>query len=310
MNSSPNNNEGNWSVALRVTHDAEGPRGKRLGDITVEEHSPPIAVSLPSGSAYYLLDDFNHHHQHAVLAPPPNHHQSAKSVRFSSTHRLLRKGHNVKDIIERCKTVCDNFQRHGSKRWRSEQLLLTELENEWLRQFFIQGPFHKKIHWGYWEEPIRELFQYWEKLEARTKQIILILKHASEERCGQHTSRHGKEALATIEQVKGDRNPKDVLYDSMASLLSQRAKSRDLWAKRERDPVFKRLHEDCQPIPFPVAFKSNQSSAETVMATSALPDGSSAFLTELTSYVKALGVAYESGSAKSLPEKDIIKDDN
>jgi alpha-ketoglutarate-dependent dioxygenase FTO len=302
LQKNPSIPQGDWSVALRVSHDAEGPCAKRLGDIAVQEESPPIQVELPSGSTYYLLDDFNHHHQHAVLAPPD---LSAMSVRFSSTHRLLRQGHNVQDIIARCKTTCDNFHRHGTKRWRSEQLLLTELENEWLRQFFIQGPFHKTIHWGYWERPIVGLFEYWEKLEARTRQVLLILKHASEERCG-HSSIQGKESLATVDQVKGDRSPKEGIYNSLALLLSERAKSRDLWAKRERDPVFKRLSPDCHPIPFPVSYGSLETSGNA-MATSPMPDGSSAFLTQLASNIKAWGAAFESGSAKSLPTKVLLE---
>jgi hypothetical protein len=54
-----------WSVALRVAHNSEGPEAARRGtDITPVGGTPPVAVSLPSGAAYYLLDDFNHHHQH------------------------------------------------------------------------------------------------------------------------------------------------------------------------------------------------------------------------------------------------------
>lgn len=299
LNQSPS--DGDWSVALRVTHDAEGPRGKRLGDITVEEDSPPIQIELPSGSTYYLLDDFNHHHQHAVLAPS---NQSSTSIRFSSTHRLLRKGHNVRDIIDRCKTVCDNVHKHGIKRWRSEQLLLTELENEWLRQFFIQGPFHKEIHWGYWKAPIKELFKYWEKLEARTYQILLLLKNACLERCGE-TNERSKEALATIEQLRGHRNPREAIYDSLASLLSDRAKSRDLWAKRERDPIFKRLAPDCHPILFPVAYGGKRS-VDTEMATSVMRDGTPPYLSELASNVKAWGFAYETCSSKGLLEDRLL----
>ena len=74
-----------------MQHDAEGPSaGKlKLAKGAAEEGmdaaevergvAPPIAVPLPTGSAYYLLDDFNHHHQHAVL--------TGTTARYASTHR-------------------------------------------------------------------------------------------------------------------------------------------------------------------------------------------------------------------------------
>ena len=137
--------DGTWSVALRVAHNSEGPDAKRRGtdiESTIVAETPPVAMSLPSGSAYYLLDDFNHHHQHAVLASGGD-----AGVRFSSTHRLLRESHNVYFLLERCKKVCSTFHKKGPKIWRSEQLLHTELESEWIRQFYIQGQEHYDLLW-------------------------------------------------------------------------------------------------------------------------------------------------------------------
>jgi hypothetical protein len=197
----------------------------------------------------------------------------------------------VSDILARCKTVCDNFHRHGPKRWRSEQLLLKEVESEWLRQFFIQGEEHKRLLWGYWKTPIVQLFRYWEQLERRTQQVLLLLRHASEERCGISSSvSTGKEALATIEQVHGDRSPQEAIYDNMASVLLERSKSRDLWAQRERDPAFKRMQPNCHPIPFPVVYgsspsKPNEDDDDESLGRSPLPSGSSHFLAELASQV-------------------------
>ena len=147
-----------WSIALRVAHDSEGPGSSNRGsDITssVVTNTPPIAISLPSRSAYYLLDDFNHHHQHAVLVNDNNNnithndnkHHSPAGVRFASTHRLLREGHNVYFILNRCRNACSQFHKKGPKVWRSEQLLLTEIESEWIRQFFIQGEGHRQNLW-------------------------------------------------------------------------------------------------------------------------------------------------------------------
>jgi alpha-ketoglutarate-dependent dioxygenase FTO len=93
--------DGARSVALRVAPHSEGPTASRRGtdiESSIATETPPIAVSLPSGSVYYLLVDFNHHHQHAVLA------EGDAGVRFSSTHRLLHDSHNVSYILERCKT--------------------------------------------------------------------------------------------------------------------------------------------------------------------------------------------------------------
>jgi len=169
-----------WSVALRVLHNAEGPNVSSSSfsssnvsdeiyssslqkngesDVSKSKAPPPISVSLPSGSAYYLLEDFNHHHQHAVLAENTTNANITKSaqkaklssnpgIRYSSTHRLLRQGHNVFFILNRCQTVCSNFHKKGIKVWKTEQMLLTEIEMEWLRQFFVQGTGHKDLLWS------------------------------------------------------------------------------------------------------------------------------------------------------------------
>ena len=134
-----------WSVALRVAHHAEGPESSRRGtniDACLVADTPTLSVSLPSGSTYYLLDDFNHHHQHAVVSKG-----NSQNIRFSSTHRLLRQSHNVNFILERCQKVCSLFHKKGTKIWRPEQLLLTEIESEWIRQFYIQGQQHYDLLW-------------------------------------------------------------------------------------------------------------------------------------------------------------------
>ena len=153
-----------WSIAMRVAHNSEGPLASRRGtdiDSSVVKESPSIAVSLPSRSAYYMLDDFNHHHQHAVLLKNDDIKQIKKKtpscsntnananagVRYASTHRLLREGHNVNFMLERCRKACSQFHRKGPKIWRSEQLLLLEIESEWIRQFYIQGQGHKDNLW-------------------------------------------------------------------------------------------------------------------------------------------------------------------
>ena len=297
-----NDDDGDWSIALRVTHNAEGPKAKRLSDITVDPSSPPVAVTLPSGSAYYLLDDHNHHHQHAVLAPE----DSSHSVRFSSTHRLLREGHNVEHILERCQTVCANFHRNGPKRWRAEQVLLNDIEFEWLRQFFIQGSENKMLLWGYWEGPIRRLCRYWELLENRTRQVLLTLRYASEAHCGLSGTgavdlrEKRTKALATIKEILGNRSPKSI-YDRLSAMLRERSTKRALWLERERDPVFKRMPSGCRPLTkhfvFGRATKDHQ-----YFACSELPDHEG--LADLANHVKTWGVCYENQNPRQLPQCD------
>jgi hypothetical protein len=150
-------------VALRVAPNAEGPdaathhrrrdedgeQEQEQDETTASTTAPPIAVSLPSGSAYYLLEDFNHHHQHAVLTEDhqDDHAHSNTYIRFSCTYRLLRASHNVDYVLERGFRTCRNFHKKGSKMWRSEQLLLTDMESDWIRQFYIQGQQHYNLLW-------------------------------------------------------------------------------------------------------------------------------------------------------------------
>jgi len=140
-----------WAVALRVAHDSEGPAASRRGtniDAAVVKETPVISVSMPSRSAYYLLDDFNHHHQHAVLVDNDNDHdQSTAGVRYASTHRLLRESHNVNFVLERCRCVCSQFHKKGVRVWKTEQTCLFSIESSWIRQFYIQGQGHKDNLW-------------------------------------------------------------------------------------------------------------------------------------------------------------------
>jgi len=98
-----------YKVGLRVFHDAEGPNAGKLKNSSTSgdciSDAPPVAVSLPDGHAYYLLNDFNHHHQHTVIA--------GNSHRISSTHRVGRlEGHTFDDIRAKCKNIVQ-VRRHN-----------------------------------------------------------------------------------------------------------------------------------------------------------------------------------------------------
>jgi alpha-ketoglutarate-dependent dioxygenase FTO len=255
-----------------------------------------------------MLDDSNHHHQHAVLAPDYDG-STDSSIRFSSTHRLLRVGHTVQHVLDRCETACSNFHRNGPKRWRSEQGLLNEIEFEWLRQFFIQGSENKRLLWGYWQGPILKLFEFWEKLETRTRQVVLLLQRASEHRCGlsapevsskaQRTNRI--KAMEAVHDIMGNQNAKGPLYDSLSTILEERSKKRELWLQREHDPVFKGMPRGCRPILFPVTFRGDsRDKDEHVFASSPMPSG------DVSKHIAACGIAYEKQQRKFLPTKDLF----
>jgi len=310
------NDEGKWTVGLRVAHNSEGPRASHRGtDIAIDSESPPIAVSLPSRSTYYMLEDFNHHHQHTVVAEG-----KVPGRRFSSTHRLLRESHNVAHILARCKTTCTGFHRKGPKVWRSEQLLLTEMESEWLRQFFIQGQAHCDILWHSWKEPVHELLKYWTQLEERTKQTIDWLQFGAEGQCGwdeastdgpppprserklkekRKKAREGMHELLSRGESKGGALAD--IYEPIAVLLEERATMRELWSQREKDGVFHELSRDNRPMPLPFDFMVSGSDSKPAGRGSSPLPGTADELRSLVNQLRRWGEAFESGMEEDLP---------
>lgn len=307
-----------WYVAMRVTPHCEGPMLKRKTHIesTIDKSIPPIAVSLPSGSAYYMLDDFNHHHQHAVLRSNVD----AKScIRYSCTYRLLRDSHNVDYMLQRCRSAVSHFHKKGSKLWRSEQLLLTELESEWIRQFYIQGSQHHELLWDiYWKEPMEQLLQYWSQLEHRTLQTYDLLQHAAQGKCLAASSttppppkaerklrEKQKKALVAVQglfersaSLVDSSTEATELFGSFADLLQERAEMRELWSKREQDHVFTELSAELRPMPLPFGFADDHESADGV--TSPLP-GSPSKLKDMATMLRSFGRAFVSGQTEDLP---------
>lgn len=324
----------NWYVALRVAHHAEGPQASHRGsniDSALVKETPPIAVSLPSGSAYYLLDDFNHHHQHTVLTMPssrPDSSEGSDFIRYSCTYRLLRDSHNVEHILRRCQSAISDFHKKGPKLWRSEQLLLNEVESEWIRQFYIQGTQHFELLAGdskYWHEPLQKLLSYWSRLERRTKQVVDLLQYAAIARCQnsdkrpdvlmskaakKHRERQRK-GLASIEDLlrrnsqggSGQLSALDLLYRPFAELLDSRAKLRELWTKREGDSLFHTLSHQNRPKPLPFVFgykDAENSISDQNAAYSPLP-GSPEALYVMADSIRRSGKGYDSLNPKDLP---------
>lgn len=262
-----------WEVALRVTRDAQGPKAKPLGQIQVDDRCPPIAVNLPSHSAYFMLDDFNHHHQHAVLR--------GSDQRFSSTHRRLRSGHQVAFWIDKCKRTCKT-QAFTLKQVRGEQALLNEIEFDWLRQFYIQGQDHYECLWKFWKRPLAELFNYWQTLEKRTLEIARVLRQSSRARCGL-----GHKPIFTVDPS---------LFAVLSDSLKARSRKRQLWREREQDKAFARLSPRCRPLPFPVGFEGRNGE----IATTPLAE----ILVQESECAKAWGKAWETKDRSQLPTRD------
>jgi len=303
------NEKGKWSIGLRVAHNSEGPQASRRGtDIvsSIVTETPPIAVSLPSRSTYYLLDDFNHHHQHVVLAEG-----EVEGVRYSSTHRLLRDSHNVSYVLERCKSTVASFHKKGIKVWRSEQLLLTDIESEWIRQFFVQGTKHYNLLWKSWGEPIQQILGYWSQLEERTRQTIELLRLGAEGKCKMEISQNTvsreerklrdkrKKALVTLEELVSRASENSDMFESLAGLLDERAKMRELWGKREKDHAFTKIDHESRPLPIPFYFASCSSEA-----------GHSRMIADVSaiaSELRAFGKAFETSKECDLPNLKTLK---
>ena len=362
-------NDHEWSIGLRVSPNAEGPkinhRNDDDGDVDAAANvttTPPIAVSLPTNSAYYLLDDFNHHHQHTVLVNKNR--SSLSSIRYSLTFRLLRESHNVNDMIHRCRRCISQFHKKGTKTYRFEQLTLNELESEWIRQFYIQGRHHHSVLWGEWCHSMMTLWDFWSQLETRTFQTIQLLGYAAEGRCFNNHNTDNSVCIATDESGESQRNSNSSsslklerklrakrkkavstilellnreipseemtphrdstisLYESLATILEERATMRELWLLREADPVFKKMTEHDRPIAFPARFGSteysdgeesaqvstscleqpstNDDTSQQQLGLSPMP-GSPAELRKLAITIRAWGSAFLSRDSNDLP---------
>ena len=274
-----------WRLGLRVHCDAEGPqRGKLKGSdghaaaaIATVDETPPIAVNLTSGSAYYLCDAFNHHHQHCVLA--------GSALRYASTHRVSRTdGHSFASIVELCHSVLNRASGangRGEKQWRSEQQLLDTLEFEWIRQFYVQGSAHYALH-TWWHEPLRELLSFWTQLEQRTAAAVDAVAAAAETlevHCSRRAASSAERAAALAaplpitdaawgamdrparKRVKKRRAAARFVLsaemgapavETLISALAKRRQTRELWRERESDPAYAKLAAGDAPMRLPL----------------------------------------------------------
>ena len=217
-----------WRVALRVA------------DATTR--TPALSVPLPSGTVYYLLDDFNHQHEHAVIS-------GSSSLRYSSTHRVARAGAGTLQYIrDKCRKVlsynvckevllandggtvpsfaaCSNTVQRKQliKEVQACHQLMTELEFEWIRQWYIQGRTHAKLH-AYWKKPIMLLEKYYLQLDTAVGYINSLLKSAN------------------YDIVNED------LFDVTIEAIENRLKLRSEWKQRLKDSIFKTLDKEDRPF--------------------------------------------------------------
>ena len=96
------------------------------------------------------------------------------------------------------------------------------------------------------------------------------------------------------------------LYEPFADLLEERAEMRELWAKREKDHVFRDMPPDCRPMEVPFRFEqepvTNESSDrdQKSFGLSPLPKDPSK-LKETSNQLLQCGQAYRNGNASLLP---------
>ncbi len=107
------------------------------------------------------------------------------------------------------------------KSLRSEQLALTEVEFEWIRQWYVQGPLHHQLH-TWWHAPMQVLLDLWQRLELRSQIVIQALRDAA---VGLDTSaeRSGDEGVSRKKLMKRANYAKCVtsteIYDEMIEFL-------------------------------------------------------------------------------------------
>jgi alpha-ketoglutarate-dependent dioxygenase FTO len=214
-----------WKIALRRIHEG----GREAKDI------PPVATSTESGDIYFLLGTFNETHQHCVLS-------GSESTRISSTHRCAVTSEDTYDYIrKRTKGALKRFRlqlegdisKMDAKVIVYCQRVLTEVEMEWIAQYWLQGAEHDKMH-VWWQRPMKILEALWLSLEELTLQLY--------ELCVKESTSVPRLAM------------KGFLLE-----LQSRQDQRQEWEERRADKIYKRrIKPPYHPVARPL-FDSNDS---------------------------------------------------
>ncbi|XP_043937552.1 alpha-ketoglutarate-dependent dioxygenase FTO [Protopterus annectens] len=191
-----------WHVGLKIAWDIQ---------------TPGLAVPLLPGDCYFILDDMNMTHQHCVLA--------GHCPRFSSTHRVAECSTGTLEYILGCcqKALCNLYREPGTGKTfllSLETAILkqmegthTEVEFEWLRQFWFQGKRYRKCT-DWWFEPMAKLEKYWELMECMTNLALCEIKN---------------------EELPTER--KQEVINCLLPFLTQRQELRKVWMARTQNAV-------------------------------------------------------------------------
>ena len=191
----------------------------------------PIVTPIRNGDVYCMVGSLNQTHQHAVLAGSNMH-------RISSTHRVAVTATDTYEYIEsKCQRSVDELaiqlevSTKDQHTWDVEAIVesqktLSEVEFEWIAQYWIQGIGHHKLHTS-WHLYMKTLERMWRKLEEQTKQLFdNVLSHCTERR--------------------------DVIQ-VLISQFSSRKQHRKHWDERRSDGIYKRrVAEEFRPVERPM----------------------------------------------------------
>jgi alpha-ketoglutarate-dependent dioxygenase FTO len=214
-----------WKIALRKNNEDDD---SQSNDVV----PPAVVVPTEPGDLYFLLSDFNHTHQHMVLAGSETH-------RISSTHRVALTASDTYEYIKQrishalqtLKAGLQNPNGPSIEVVQESQNTLTEVEFEWIAQYWVQGAQHDVMH-VWWQAPMRALEEAWNALEKYTCRLFHFAITSS---------------TTTESQNKSD------LIMALRSAFQTRHEMRVRWDERRADKIYKRrIPRPFQPVDRPV----------------------------------------------------------
>lgn len=215
-----------WKIALRKNNETND--DNQNNNPTVP---PPVVVPTEPGDLYFLLSDFNHTHQHMVLAGSQTH-------RISSTHRVALTASDTYEYIKNRISHALHTLKAGLQHpdgpsievVQESQNTLTEVELEWIAQYWVQGAQHDVMH-VWWQAPIRALEEAWNALEKYTCRLFHL-------------------AMAS---------QKFELIQTLHAAFQTRQEMRIRWDERRADKIYKRrISRPFQPVERPVFEKASR----------------------------------------------------
>eukprot|EP00532_Pseudo-nitzschia_australis_P010938 CAMPEP_0168234210 /NCGR_PEP_ID=MMETSP0140_2-20121125/18137_1 /TAXON_ID=44445 /ORGANISM="Pseudo-nitzschia australis, Strain 10249 10 AB" /LENGTH=586 /DNA_ID=CAMNT_0008166973 /DNA_START=28 /DNA_END=1788 /DNA_ORIENTATION=+ len=219
-------------------------------------NNKPVVIDTKDGDAYFLLGNFNETHQHCVLA-------GSQSNRISSTHRVAVTQEDTYDyILKRVKIARKRFRLQlkaieslssttsdgdddddddgvdvnvevDAKVIRYCQRVLTEVEAEWIAQYWLQGAQHDKIR-TWWQRPMKTLEAYWHALEIATSKLC---RHVC---CSDATTTTKRKIPLDVAKV-------------LIQEFKTRQSLRQQWDERRADKIYqRRIAEEYRPVARPI----------------------------------------------------------